>query len=412
MSAGWSHTCAITTGRSTVCWGNNGRWLEPPPESFLAISAGYRFSCGIEDDRTVACWGRNYYGQAEAPEGMFTSISAGLLHSCGVRTDGSVACWGSDLFGQADPPAGSFLEVSAGHRFSCGIRTDRTVDCWGNNHNGEAEAPEGMFTSISAGLLHSCGVRTDGSVACWGSDLFGQADPPAGSFSDVTAGHRFSCGIRTDRTVSCWGLENTPASVPSASVGRSGPVVYLTFDDGPHPVYTPLLLDVLSRYGVRATFFVIGARAERYPDVIQRIVSEGHTLANHTWSHEDLATLTRAEFDETVGRTQDLLGDHAAPCIRPPYGSTNEFTEGWAAAHGLRVVLWTASANAWAGLAAPTVAGRLLEGITDGSIVLMHPNAETVQAVEIVLDRLSGRGIKYEPVCQIAEPSLPPVLPG
>ena len=63
-------------------------------------------------------------------------------------------------------------------------------------------------------------------------------------------------------------------------------------------------------------------------------------------------------------------------------------------------------------LAAPTVAGRLLEGITDGSIVLMHPNAETVQAVEIVLDRLSGRGIKYEPVCQIAEPSLPPVLPG
>ena len=173
-------------------------------------------------------------------------------------------------------------------------------------------------------------------------------------------------------------------------------------------MYTPLLLDVLGRYGVRATFFVIGARAERYPEVIQRIVSEGHSLANHTWNHEDLATLSRAEFAETIERTQELLGDHATPCMRPPFGSTNEFTEEWAAAHGLRVVLWTASANAWAGLEAPTVAGRLMEGIKDGSIVLMHPNAETVQAVEIVLDRLSGRGIRYEPVCEVAEPALPP----
>ena len=267
-----------------------------------------------------------------------------------------------------------------------------------------------MFASVSAGLLHSCGVRIGGSVVCWGSNLYGQTDAPVGSFLEVTTGHRFSCGIKTDRTVSCWGLDNTPASVPSGPVDRAGPVVYLTFDDGPHPVYTPLLLDVLGRYGVRATFFVIGARAERYPEVIQRIVSEGHSLANHTWNHEDLATLSRAEFDETIERTQELLGDHATPCMRPPFGSTNEFTEEWAAAHGLRVVLWTASANAWAGLEAPTVAGRLVEGITDGSIVLMHPNAETVQAVEIVLDRLSGREIRYEPVCQVAEPALPPWL--
>lgn len=124
------------------------------------------------------------------------------------------------------------------------------------------------------------------------------------------------------------------------------------------------------------------------------------------WNYEDLATLSRPEFDETIGRTQELFGDDATPCLRPPFGSTSELTEGWAAAHGLRVVLWTASANAWAGLEGPTVAGRLLEGITDGSIVLMHPNAETVQAVEIVLDRLSGRGIRYEPVCHVADFAL------
>ncbi len=72
------------------------------------------------------------------------------------------------------------------------------------------------------------------------------------------------------------------------------------------------------------------------------------------------------------------------------------------------MVLRTASAIARAGLEAPTVAGRLMEGIKEGSIVLMHPNAETVQAVEIVLDRLSGQGIRYEPVCSAPEPTLHP----
>ncbi|CAI8042511.1 Peptidoglycan-N-acetylglucosamine deacetylase BC_1960 [Geodia barretti] len=115
-----------------------------------------------------------------------------------------------------------------------------------------------------------------------------------------------------------------------------GAVVYLTFDDGPHPVYTPQVLDVLARYGARATFFVVGSLAQAYPDIIQRIAAEGHTIANHTWNHEDLAGLSRAAFDETVGRTQAILADLATPCLRPPYGSVDAFTREWASSHGCR----------------------------------------------------------------------------
>ena len=183
--------------------------------------------------------------------------------------------------------------------------------------------------------------------------------------------------------------------------------MYLTFDDGPDPSYTPLVLDVLGRYGARATFFVVGSRAELYPDLVGRIIAEGHTVANHSWNHEDLADLSRAEFDETVGRTQDLLGEHATPCLRPPYGSTNAFTRDWAAAHGLELVLWTASANDWPGLEAEAIADLLIEGVTDGAVVLMHDGggerSRTVQGLEIALDRLSGQGLRFEPVCRVGD---------
>ena len=184
----------------------------------------------------------------------------------------------------------------------------------------------------------------------------------------------------------------------------TGPVVYLTFDDGPHPVHTPAVLDILGRYGARATFFVLGKLAARHPELIERIVAEGHTVANHTWNHENLTHLSRAQFDATIGRTQDMLGDHATPCLRPPYGSTNSSTRDWAANHGLEVFMWTVSANDWEGLDGEAIADRLVAGIVDQSIVLMHDGggnrSETVRGLEITLDALTSQRPRYEPLCR------------
>ena len=194
-----------------------------------------------------------------------------------------------------------------------------------------------------------------------------------------------------------------PTTTSDAPVPASGSVVYLTFDDGPHPTYTPQVLDTLARHGARATFFVLGSLAESHPDLVERIVAEGHTVANHTWNHENLAGLPHPSFDDTIGRTQAALADHATPCLRPPYGSTDAFTRDWAAALGLDLVLWTVDTNDWRRPGARVVADRIVRGATNEAIMLMHDGGgnrtQTVDGLDLALDRLSERGLRYEPVC-------------
>ena len=195
----------------------------------------------------------------------------------------------------------------------------------------------------------------------------------------------------------------TTADAPAATSAGPGGVVYLTFDDGPHPTYTPQVLDILAGRGARATFFVLGSLAEARPELVARIVAEGHTVANHAWNHENLAGLPRSSFDDTVGRTQAVLADRATPCLRPPYGSIDAFTREWAASAGLDLVLWTVDTNDWRRPGAQVIADRIVRGATDEAIVLMHDGGgnrtQTVEGLELALDRLSGRGLRFEPVC-------------
>ena len=195
----------------------------------------------------------------------------------------------------------------------------------------------------------------------------------------------------------------TTADAPADASAEPGVVVYLTFDDGPHPTYTPQVLDILARRGARATFFVLGSLAEARPELMARIVAEGHTVANHAWNHENLAGLPRSSFDDTIGRTQAVLAERATPCLRPPYGSIDAFTREWAASAGLDLVLWTVDTNDWRRPGAQVIADRIVRGATDEAIVLMHDGGgnrtQTVEGLELALDRLSGRGLRFEPVC-------------
>ena len=192
-------------------------------------------------------------------------------------------------------------------------------------------------------------------------------------------------------------------TIPIRPTAEAGDVVYLTIDDGPHPVYTPQMLDILARHNARATFFVVGYLVERYPTIVERIVAEGHTVANHTWLHEDLTTLSRESFDQTISRTQEILGEHATPCLRPPYGSRDAFTYDWAASHGLAIALWTVDTFDWRNPGAETIANRIVAGATDGAIVSLHDGggerSQTVQALDDALGRLADSGIRYEPLC-------------
>ncbi|WP_419916383.1 polysaccharide deacetylase family protein [Candidatus Poriferisodalis sp.] len=207
-------------------------------------------------------------------------------------------------------------------------------------------------------------------------------------------------GIATRDPTGFW--SSTHASPPA--LPDDGPVVYLTFDDGPHPTYTPQVLDVLARHGARATFFVVGYLAERYPLLIQRIAHEGHTLANHSWQHESLARVSKAAFDRSVGRTQETLGPLATPCLRPPYYAIGRFTEEWSNELGLRLVGWSYSPRDWEQRPAQAIANGLVARSYPGAIILLHdgggPRSATVRGLDMALERLSDRGFEFKPLCR------------
>lgn len=209
-----------------------------------------------------------------------------------------------------------------------------------------------------------------------------------------------SNGISTRDRTGFWSSTRTsPPALPD-----DGAVAYLTFDDGPHPVYTPQVLDVLARHGAKATFFVVGSLAERYPLLVQRIAYEGHTLANHSWEHESLARVSRAAFDWSVGRTQEILGPLATSCLRPPYWDLGVSTREWSADLGLRLVSWTYSPQDWQQPTAQEVADGIVARTAPGAVILLHDGGAarraTVRGLDMALERLSGSGLEFKPLCR------------
>lgn len=194
-------------------------------------------------------------------------------------------------------------------------------------------------------------------------------------------------------------MRTSPPVVPD-----DGPVIYLTFDDGPHPTYTPQVLDVLAKHGAQATFFVVGYLAERYPLITQRIAHEGHTLANHSWDHRSLARVSRATFDRSVGRTEEVLGPLATPCIRPPYYDVGTHTQQWSAEHGLRLASWSYSPRDWLGPSASTIANGIVNRARAGAVILLHDGggnrSSTVRGLDMALERLADSGLEFKAQCR------------
>lgn len=203
-------------------------------------------------------------------------------------------------------------------------------------------------------------------------------------------------------------VETRPRRAPASynSVPTTRPVVALTFDDGPHPEYTPKLLDILRHHGVRATFYVIGRNVETHPDIARRIVSEGHEIANHSWSHPSLTSLSAARLRQEVESTSAIIEKvtgRRPTNIRPPYGAINErvrqilFNE-----HGLDVIMWSVDPLDWKRPGASVVAQRLVEGAAPGGILLAHDiHPGTIEAMPETITRLKAKGYGFATVSQL-----------
>ena len=136
----------------------------------------------------------------------------------------------------------------------------------------------------------------------------------------------------------------------------------LTFDDGPNPIWTPRLLDILSRRDVRATFFLVGSRAQAEPSLVRQIAAAGHLIGNHSWSHLNLALASSAHIEEQLTRTTQTLEQiSGAPILyfRPPYGARRPATLRIARRLGLSPVLWNAMTSDWKNPSADSIAHQL-----------------------------------------------------
>ncbi|MFI6748960.1 polysaccharide deacetylase family protein [Actinomadura luteofluorescens] len=177
--------------------------------------------------------------------------------------------------------------------------------------------------------------------------------------------------------------------------------VALTFDDGPGP-YTARLLDTLRRNGVRATFFMLGENVGAHRDLVRRMALEGQEVANHTWSHPDLTTLSSAEVRSQIQRTQKAVKDAsgvAPTLVRPPYGSTNKRVEH---AIGMPLVLWSVDTLDWRyrDVARDTRVG--VKEPKSGGIVLFHDiHKPSVDSIPKVVDGLRKRGFTFVTVSEL-----------
>ena len=175
----------------------------------------------------------------------------------------------------------------------------------------------------------------------------------------------------------------------------------ITFDDGPGP-YTADLLDALADRNVKATFFIAGYRAEKYPELLQRIVDEGHQLGNHTWDHPNLNTLSAAKIRKEISSVQDLItaaGGSASAWVRPPYGNANATVRKTIQSP---LIAWSVDPEDWKYRNADTVCKNLVNGAYDGAILLVHDIHKTsIPGALAAIDKLLDEGYEFVTVEQL-----------
>lgn len=178
--------------------------------------------------------------------------------------------------------------------------------------------------------------------------------------------------------------------------------VALTFDDGPHPMYTQQLLDGLKQRGVVATFFVTGEHASLHPDVILRMSQEGHLIGNHTYTHMQLQKGNLESYKEELRRTNEVLKEitgKEVEYVRPPYGTWDKSIE---ADLNMIPVLWTLDPLDWCSSNASNVAGKILKEVEEDDIILMHDYYDSsVTAALKVVDELLEQGYVFVTVEEI-----------
>jgi peptidoglycan-N-acetylglucosamine deacetylase len=186
-------------------------------------------------------------------------------------------------------------------------------------------------------------------------------------------------------------------------------LVALTFDDGPDPLYTPGILDILQEYQVPATFFMVGRNVELYPEIAQRVVQEGHAVGNHTYTHRSLVPLSEAATEFQIMVADRIIEDVTGikPVLfRPPRGVYTNFTRELLRNERYTMVLWDVTSKDWTETSARNIAINVVNNAQPGSIILLHDSGNiitsnggnrinTVKALPLIICGLQEKGYVF-----------------
>ncbi|HEX3011469.1 MAG TPA: polysaccharide deacetylase family protein [Syntrophomonadaceae bacterium] len=189
--------------------------------------------------------------------------------------------------------------------------------------------------------------------------------------------------------------------------------VALTFDDGPDNYYTPQIPDILKSENVKATFFVVGERVKANPNVMKKIVSEGHFVGNHTWDHPKIPNLKVDDVKSEVQKTEDEISQYTGyqtAMFRPPYGIINSDIASVLSNLNYKIIEWSSDSQDWKGYKKDQVESNILSNAKDGAIILQHCAGSqddklkgTVQALPLVIETLKDEGITFVTVPELLE---------
>ncbi len=186
--------------------------------------------------------------------------------------------------------------------------------------------------------------------------------------------------------------------------------IALSFDDGPHPRYTPMILDILAEYGIHATFFMVGENVGYYPAAAEAVAAAGHEIGNHTFTHRQFHRMSEHEMLAEIAACEDAitsLSERRPHFIRPPEGNLNETMRRVIGSLDYRIVLWDLDTRDWAHTPPDVICQHILDTVQAGDIILMHDfighDSPTPEALRRVIPALLSRGYHFVTVGELVD---------
>ena len=201
--------------------------------------------------------------------------------------------------------------------------------------------------------------------------------------------------------------EQRVAAAPQYYIDDAGPMtIALTLDDGPHPLYTPQVLEILQQYGIQATFNMVGQQIGQNVSLVREVSASGHTITNHTWDHADMRKYSTAQVISEIDRCNDALAEAGQnPTIfRAPYGYWTPAVFEACGTRGLTPLGWSVDPQDWdtAHVTTSDIVSKVLSQTRTHDIILEHDGggdrSNTVAALRIFIPELLGRGFVFAPV--------------